>query len=193
MTDLPRLPGTRREAEALVVRAPGTLVALDFDASREALSAAEVRGTRVLHLATHALLHPRDPALSGIALSLVGRDGEPREGFVRASEIAQLNLAADLVVASACKTALGPEVRGEGLLGLARAFLQAGARQVVVSLWSVDDQATAAFMERFYDALLVERLAPTAALRRAQLAMREDPGWADPAYWAAFELQGDWR
>ena len=88
---------------------------------------------------------------------------------------------------------MGPGVRGEGLMGLSRAFLHAGARQVVASLWNVNDEATATLMIHFYTALLRDHLPPTAALRRAQLAVRADPRTAAPYYWAGFELQGDWR
>jgi len=126
-------------------------------------------------------------------LSLVDEQGRPRPGFVRAEEIAGLDLSADLVVVSACKTALGPEVRGEGLLGLGRAFLRGGARRVLVSLWAIEDRSSAALMERFYEGLLRERLPPAAALRRAQLGLRSEPDWADPYYWAGFEIQGDWQ
>lgn len=188
-----RLPATRREAEAIAALAPGSFVALDFSAGREALDSPAVRNARLLHLATHGLLHPEDPALSGIVLSLVDEQGRPREGFLRAEEIAGLDLSADLVVVSACKTALGPEVRGEGLLGLGRAFLRAGARRVLVSLWQIEDNSSAALMKRFYEGFLREGLPPAAALRRAQLSLRDEPGWADPFYWAGFEIQGDWR
>jgi len=94
-------------------------------------------------------------------------------------------------VLSACRTALGAEVRGEGVLGLTRGFMYAGAPRVVVSLWNINDQATAYLMERFYQGMLRQRLAPAAALRAAQLATRER--WKSTSRWAAFELQGDWH
>jgi len=193
LDDLPRLPATRREAAAIAALAPGSFVALDFAAGRETFASDPVRHARLLHLATHSLAHPSDPALSGIVLSLVDDRGRPRLGFLRTGEIAGLDLRSRLVVLSACRTALGPEVRGEGLLGLSRAFLHAGASQVVASLWSVEDNASAAFMARFYEALLRDHLTAAAALRRAQLALRADPRTADPACWAGFELEGDWR
>lgn len=193
LAGLARLPGTRREADAIAALAPGSPLALDFAADRAALASAPFRRAEILHLATHALAHPREPDLSGIVLSLVDAAGRPRPGFLRAGEIAALDLDAQLVVLSACETALGPEVQGEGMMGLARAFLHAGASGVVASLWKVKDRATARFMERFYRALLHDHLSPAAALRRAQLEQRADPRTSDPADWAGFELQGDWR
>ncbi|MDP9120078.1 MAG: CHAT domain-containing protein [Acidobacteriota bacterium] len=190
---LERLPATRREAAAIQAQAPGALVILDFAARREVFDTAAVRHAQLLHLATHSLVHPVDPALSGIVLSLVDDQGRPRPGFLQASEIAGLDLEASLVVLSACKTALGPETKGEGLMGLARAFLHAGARRVIVSLWNVEDESSATLMTHFYEGLLRHELTPTAALRRAQLAMRADPSTANPSNWAGFELQGDWR
>jgi CHAT domain-containing protein len=126
-------------------------------------------------------------------LSLVDEAGRPREGLLRAHEIHRLRLGADLVVLSACETALGREVRGEGLYGLARGFLYAGASRVVASLWSVRDEATAQLMSRFYAAMIREGLTPSAALRRAQASLQAEPRWASPYYWAGFVLQGDWR
>lgn len=190
---LPRLPATRREAEAIAALAPGSFIALDFSATRDLLHSTAVKDARILHLATHGLLNSRDPALSGIVLSLVDEEGRPHEGFLRVEEIAGLELSAEIVVVSACKTALGPEVRGEGLLGLARAFLRAGAASALVSLWSIEDRSSAALMERFYVGFLREGLPPSAALRQAQLTVRSNPDWTDPSYWAGFELQGDWR
>jgi len=193
MSRLQRLPSTRREAEVIAALAPGSFIALDFAARREALQSPAVRGANLLHLATHGLLNAKNPALSGIVLSLVDAQGRPREGFLRADEISGLGLSADLVVLSACKTALGPEVRGEGLLGLSRAFLAGGARRLVGSLWSVEDRASADLMERFYDGLLRRKLPPATALREAQLALLRNPERKEPADWAGFELQGDWR
>ena len=84
-------------------------------------------------------------------------------------------------------------MRGEGLIGLTRGFLYAGARRVLASLWPVEDQATAALMRRFYRAMWNEGLTPAAALRRAQLEVRGERRWRDPYYWAGFVLEGDWR
>ena len=99
---------------------------------------------------------------------------------------------ADLVVLSGCETALGQQVRGEGLVGLTQGFFYAGARRVVASLWRVEDRSTEALMVRFYRGLLVEGLPPAAALRAAQLAIRRTPQWREPYHWAPFILEGDW-
>ena len=104
-----------------------------------------------------------------------------------------MSLPAELVVLSACRTALGDRQRAEGLVGLTRGFFYAGASRLLVSLWDVDDEATAELMDRFYRALFEEGLSPAAALRRAQLRMREIPRWQAPFYWAGFVLQGEWR
>jgi CHAT domain-containing protein len=146
-----------------------------------------------LHFATHGVVDDAHPELSGIVLSLVDARGRPRDGFLRLHDIARLDLPVDLVVLSGCRTGLGKEVRGEGILGLARGFMQAGARRVLATLAQVDDRATAALMRRFYASLLGDGLPPAAALRTAQQAMRADPRWRRPLYWAAFAVHGDWR
>ena len=126
-------------------------------------------------------------------LSLVDEKGRPREGFLRLHDVYNLDLTADLVVLSGCRTALGREIRGEGLWGLSSGFLYAGARRVVASLWWVQDRATTELMTRFYRALWEEKLRPAAALRQAQLSMLADRRFRDPFAWAAFVHQGDWR
>jgi CHAT domain-containing protein/Tfp pilus assembly protein PilF len=188
-----RLPWTRREAQAIVAAAPSgrSLLALDVRASRQTVLSPEISRYRILHLATHGLIDSQTPALSGLMLSRVGERGEPVEGFLSLGDIYNLRLGADLVVLSGCETALGREVRGEGLVGLTQGFLYAGAGQVVASLWRVEDQATAELMSRFYRALLSENRTPAAALRLAQLAIRDDKRWRSPYYWSGFVLQGD--
>ena len=126
-------------------------------------------------------------------LSLIDEAGQPEEGFLRLHEIYNLRLNADLVVLSACQTGLGREVRGEGLIGLVRGFMYAGAPRVVASLWKVDDAATAELMSVFYRKMLVENLRPAAALRAAQIEMLKKRHWQSPYYWGAFVLQGEWR
>jgi CHAT domain-containing protein len=193
-TGFERLPWTRREAEAIssIAQEAGRKIQtdLDFDASRD-----QVFGLgqyRVIHFATHGLLDSREPELSGLVLSLVDREGKPRNGFLRIHDIYGLTLDADLVVLSGCRTALGREIRGEGLLGLTRGFLYAGSDKVMASLWAVRDQATSELMQRFYRALLVNGKSPAAALREAQLSLRREARWRDPYFWAGFTLQGDW-
>ncbi len=191
-----RLPFSRREAKAILELVPAgqSLSALDFDASRETVASGRLAEYRILHFATHAMLHEEQPELSGLMLSLVDRHGRPRDGGLYMHEIYGLELPAELVVLSACRTALGEQVRGEGLVGLTRAFMYAGATSVVVSLWEVNDRATAELMRYFYQGMLAEGLSPAAALRRAQRAMLHHPNrqWRRPYYWAGFVLQGPW-
>jgi len=188
-----RLRFSRREAEAIGERAPGAFQALDFAASKSAVVSRDLRKYSVLHFATHGSLNTEHPELSGLVLSLFDKSGKPIDGFLRLHEIYNLDLHADLVVLSACRTALGREVHGEGLIGLTRGFMYAGASRVVSSVWNVDDRASALLMSRFYDAMRARQLAPAAALRDAQLSLMNDPRWSNPHYWAAFGLQGEWK
>jgi CHAT domain-containing protein len=192
---LPRLVHSRREAEAILSLLPqgGGLRALGFDASRDTVTGPALRGFRILHFATHGELDAEHPELSRLVLSRFDAAGRLREGRLFAHEIHGLDLPAELAVLSGCRTALGKEVRGEGLVGLPQAFFDAGAARVLVSLWQVDDRATAELMARFYRHLLAEGLEPAAALRAAQSSIREDVRWTAPYYWAAFVLQGEWR
>src|SRR6185436_2255960 len=191
----PRLPASRREAELILRSVPPeeSLRAFGFDASRERVLAGALEPFRIVHFATHGLIHPEHPELSGIVLSLLDTHGRQRDGFLRLHEIYDLHLEADLVVLSACRTALGQEIRGEGLSGLTQGFFHAGASRVVVSLWGVDDEATAELMGRFYHGLLRQRLPPGQALRAAQLALAADSRRSSPYFWAGFTLQGEWR
>lgn len=133
------------------------------------------------------------PGLSALVLSLVDEQGKAQDGFLRANEIYNLNLPAELVVLSACQTGLGKEIKGEGLVGLTRGFMYAGAARVVVNLWSVSDNATSELMGEFYRKMLKEGQRPAEALRTAQIKMWKQKQWASPYYWAAFTLQGEWR
>jgi len=191
----PRLAGSREEAAAILRLVPSGQGSglFGFAAGREALLGEPLSRFRLLHFATHSLLDEAHPELSGIALTLVDEQGRARDGFLRAHEIADQELRADLVVLSACRTALGKEVRGEGLMGLPHSFLGAGAARVVVSLWNVDDAATAELMARFYRALLRDGAPPGLALRAAQLSVSREERWRAPYYWGGFVLQGEWR
>ena len=192
---LVRLRFSRQEAEA-IARIAGDkrdLKALDFAASRSLVTGANLADYRIVHFATHALINNQNPNLSGIVLSLVDEQGRPQNGFLRLYDIYNLKLDSDLVVLSACQTALGKEIKGEGLIGLTRGFMYAGAPRVVASLWRIDDRATADIMKRFYESMLKDGLRPAAALRAAQISMSEDKRWHSPHYWAAFTLQGEWR
>jgi CHAT domain-containing protein/tetratricopeptide (TPR) repeat protein len=189
------LPSTRREAEAVTSLAPPGQVwlGLGLEASREAVLSGRLRDYRILHFATHAVADLQNPELSGLFLSQVDAQGRPSEGFLGLTDIYELDLDADLVVLSGCRTALGKEVRGEGLMGLTRGFQYAGVPRVVASLWRVQDRATAELMTRFYRAMWRDHLAPAAALREAQRSLRHDLRYRDPYSWAGFVLQGDWH
>jgi CHAT domain-containing protein len=192
---LPRLLFSGAEAEAIMSFAPdaGALKALGFAASRATAMSDELGRYRIVHFSTHGLLNTLHPDLSGIVLSLVDEQGGPQDGFLRLHDIYNLKLPADLVVLSACQTALGKEISGEGLVGLTRGFMHAGAARVVASLWKVDDRASAELMKNFYREMLEEKQRPAAALRAAQVAMWKQKRWRSPYYWAAFTLQGEWR
>ena len=192
---MPRLPFSRREANS-IFDASGkniSLKHLDFAASKRSVFDSGLDQYRILHFATHSLADSQNPGLSGIVLSLVDKQGADVDGFLRLQDIYNLKLNADLVVLSACNTALGKEVKGEGLIGLTRGFMYAGSPRVVATLWKVDDAATAAFMTIFYRKMLTDNLRPAAALRAAQTEMMRQPRWKSPYYWAPFVLQGEWK
>jgi len=194
--NLSRLLFSRFEAEAIaaLTSANERKMALDFAATRATAASPELSQYRIIHFATHGLLNSEHPELSGVVFSLVDENGRQQDGFLRLHDIYNLNLPADLVVLSACQTALGKEVKGEGLVGLVRGFMYAGAPRVVASLWQVNDAATAESMKRFYQGMLEEPiLRPPAALRAAQVSMWKEKRWQSPYYWAAFVLQGEWR
>jgi CHAT domain-containing protein/Tfp pilus assembly protein PilF len=190
-----RLRASRREAETIVELAGknNAVEKLDFDSSRETATSDALGQYRIIHIATHGLLNSSNPELSGLVFSLVDRQGKPQNGFLEAQDIYNLKLGADLVVLSACQTALGKEIRGEGLVGLTRAFMYAGVPRVVASLWKVPDQATTELMQKFYRGILQQGLQPAAALRAAQFSMWKEPRRSAPYYWAGFTLQGDWK
>lgn len=186
------LPASRTEAEAIMSFAPwGTgLKALGFEASRATVTSPELAQYRIVHFATHGFVDYERPELSGLVLSLVDRQGQPQEGYFRLHDIYNLKLSADLVVLSACNTGLGKEIKGEGLIGLTRGFMYAGAGGVAASLWKVDDEATAELMTRFYEGMFKKGLRPSAAMREAQLWMWQQRRWQQPYFWAAFIMQG---
>ena len=190
-----RLRFSREEAAAISALAPrrDLFEAMDFAASKKNVLSADFGKHRIIHLATHGLIDSQNPELSGIVLSLVDEKGDAQDGFLRLFEIYNLKLESDLVVLSACRTALGRDVRGEGLIGLTRGFMYAGAPRVVASLWSIDDRATAELMKRFYVRMLREKMSPANALRMAQIEMLKNARWQNPYYWAAFTLQGEWK
>lgn len=194
-TGIARLSFSRREAEAIMATVPPSdgMLALDFRASRATAMSPELSKYRIVHFATHALLNSEEPELSGIVLSRFDEAGRVQDGFLQLHDIYSLDLPVDLVVLSSCQTALGKEIRGEGLVGLTRGFMYAGAARVVASLWKVDDSATAELMGEMYKGMLVKGLPAAEALRAAQIHMWQERRWRSPYYWAAFTLQGEWR
>jgi CHAT domain-containing protein/tetratricopeptide (TPR) repeat protein len=198
---LARLAGTRTEADQIVklAKSSGTQadVWLDLDASEDNIDTRDISKYRILHIATHGLLNAERPQFTGVVLSLVGNKSE--DGFLRTDEVFNLHLGSPLVMLSACETGLGKEKRGEGVMGLTRAFMYAGAPTVGVTLWSVADKSTADLMTDFYKRLLATSasgpagVSASAAMRDAQLAMIAGKKYSAPFYWAPFVLVGDWH
>ncbi|HEY3579555.1 MAG TPA: CHAT domain-containing protein [Pyrinomonadaceae bacterium] len=190
-----RLPFTRTEADQIlaVARNGSNLKALDFRANREIATGGELSKYRYVHFATHGYLDTTRAGLSAIVLSLYDAEGKPQDGFLRTHDVYNLKLPAELIVLSACETGLGKDVQGEGLEGLTRGFMYAGARRVIVSLWNVNDKATASLMQRLYAGMLRDGKTPAAALRAAQIEMLRTAQWQSPYYWAPFVMQGEWR
>ena len=192
---VPRLAATRLEAAAIAASVPAGMVLekTGFDANRLTALGPDLSQYRIVHFATHGVFDNENPGLSGLILSLYDERGQPQDGFLRLHDIYNLKLPADLIVLSACNTALGKQLKGEGLMGMVRGFLYAGGQRVVASLWKVDDEATGELMKRFYVEMLQQNRSPAAALRAAQIAMWEQDRWRAPFYWAAFSMQGEWR
>ena len=191
---LARLPFTRIEAGEIAEYAPQkTILSLGANASREKFLRGDFASYQILHFATHGFLNQQNPDLSGLVLSLYDEKRQPQNGFLRVIDLYSLHLNADLVVLSACQTGLGKDVDGEGIVGLTRGFMYAGASSVVSSLWKVEDAATAELMKRFYRAMIIDRQTPSAALRTAQNEMRRIPRFSNPQNWAGFTLSGEWR
>ena len=195
LNTFPRLPFSRFEAGKIADNSPfTTALSLDFRASRDRLFDGEFDRYDIVHFATHGVLNTQHPELSGLVLSLVDENGNPREnGFLRTQDLFSIKLKPQLVVLSACQTGLGKQVENEGLIGLTRGFLANGTPRVVSTLWKVDDSATAEFMGRFYRALLKENQSPSAALRTTQNELKAIRRFSHPRYWAGFVLTGEWR
>jgi CHAT domain-containing protein len=200
---IPRLPATRNETNeiAKILKQSGTPVDLfqDLLANEELFRTRNLSNYRFLHLATHGMLNSEHPENSGLVLSLVGNPADS-DGFLRTREIFNLRLSSPLVMLSACKTGLGQLRKGEGVIGLTRAFLYAGASGIGVSLWPVDDNSTALLMTDFYGRQFPSQTAssppagalrPAAALRAAQMRLIEQRQYSAPFFWAPFILVGD--
>jgi CHAT domain-containing protein/Tfp pilus assembly protein PilF len=192
LLSLGRLVFSRQEAES-IYSIYGPLRSeklLDFQASLSNVLSPELAGYQMVHFATHGLFDSEHPERSALVLSLFDPAGNPQPGFLKMSDIFNLNLHADLIVLSACQSALGSDIKGEGLVGLTRAFMYAGAKRVVASLWKVDDLATAEMMRSFYKEM-ARGEDPVIALRRAKLNLMKNRVWSSPYYWAPFTFQGE--
>ncbi|MEA5504706.1 CHAT domain-containing tetratricopeptide repeat protein [Halotia wernerae UHCC 0503] len=190
-----RIPATRQEAKNILqlVSPKERLQAFDFDANFNWVNNSQLSQYRFIHFATHGFFDSKNPELSGIVLALVDKTGQPVRGYLRLGDIFNLNFPADLVVLSACETGLGKDVNGEGLVGLTRGLMYAGAERLAVSLWRVDDKGTSQLMQEFYKQMLQQGKSPNVALRDAQLKMWQQNEWRNPYFWSAFISQGEWR
>ena len=194
---IPRLLASRDEANTIarILRSPdpeAVRIEMDFSASRDTVFQDGLSRYRLIHFATHGVIDTRQPEMSGLILSLLDRKGRKVDGYLRLADIYKLKLSADLVVLSSCDSALGKDLAAEGIIGLPRGFLYAGAKRVIASMWKVEDTATAKLMSSLY-ARMQQGESPSAALRAAQLEMQHSPFWSRPYYWAAFALQGEYR
>jgi CHAT domain-containing protein/tetratricopeptide (TPR) repeat protein len=193
-SQIPRLPGSHDEAAAVqkLGNASEIFVAERYLASRYTVLHHDLGRYRIIHFATHGVLDSEHPEQSGLILSLFDSKGQPRNGYLTLNDIYHLKLSADLVVLSSCDSGLGKDLSSEGIIGLPRAFLRAGAKSVIATLWKVDDRATAQLMRYFYTHLQ-QGESPASALRNSQMELSQKQRWSNPYYWAAFELQGDYR
>jgi len=191
-TALTRLFHAKRELDSLrEVAGERSLIVREYDATRERFLNTDFTQFEILHLVTHGYYNQKHPENSGLVLTDVNRDQKHLPGFIGLRDIYELRAPVLLVVLSACQTALGENVRGEGIMGLTRGFMHAGASSVVASLWDVDDRATAELMKLFYSNMLQHGMKTGEALRVAQNSIRQRPEWRSPHYWAAFTLQGE--
>ena len=192
---LSRLPYSAAEADAISAAAPSgsSMVVKGFDANRETLMSSRVGEYQIVHFATHAFLDSKHPELSGIVLTMVDPKGVRQNGLLPLHDVYSLKLSSELTVLSACQTALGKDISGEGYVGLTHSFLSAGSKSVVASLWKIDDRATASLMTNFYESLLQEKLSTGAALRAAKLKTMREKQWQAPYFWAGFVLQGEYE
>ena len=190
---LPRLVFSRDEAKNVlaVVSNNDQRQALNFDATRSLALSSEAANYRILHFATHTKIDSVHAERSEIILSRYNENGDALDGSLTLSDIYNLHLSAELVVLSGCETARGKEVRGEGIIGLTRGVMYAGAPRVVSTLWRIDDRVTAELMKSFYEGMFKHGLSPSAALRAAQIEIWGRQNWRHPYYWAAFTVQGE--
>jgi CHAT domain-containing protein len=186
---LPRLPSTKLEADEIkAIFHEQALKKVRFDASVQTVLDPAMQSYRIWHLATHGFYDETTPEFSGLVFSRFARDLSPVHGFLKAQDIERINVRAELVVLSACNTAAGENISGEGVMGLTYSFLRAGAKQVISTLWTIDDEVTEDLMRKFYETLKRNGYNASDALHQSQLAVMREHRNLPPYYWAAFEL-----
>jgi CHAT domain-containing protein len=188
-----RIENTAIEAKGILSLVPqesDRTAAFGFDANYNWITAPSLSQYRYIHLATHGFFDEEKPALSSLLLSSFNAQGQTQKSYLRLPELFNLNLPSEMIVLSACETGLGKDVPGEGLMGMTRGFMYAGALRVAVSLWKVDDAATAQLMQQLYQSLWRSKKSHAASLREAQLKLWNEG--THPYYWSAFTLQGEW-
>lgn len=195
MPRLERLYFTEEEARAIahITADLAPRITTGFAATRDAVLDPRLKDYRILHFATHGDLNDEQPELSALVFSRFDRQRRPQSGYLRLHDLYTLELNADLVVLSACETALGKQIRGEGVIGLTRGFMHAGSRQVLASLWNVEDNSTASLMKLFYWNLFKKGERPAEALQHAQMTLWQSPQTRAPYFWAGFILQGEYK
>ncbi len=190
--DLQRLPQTNEEAEAIAALArPHGQVFKGFQATKGLLMSGELSEYQYLHVATHGVVDPEEPDRASLVMACFDEAGHSLDSQVTLYDLEKVRLNADLVVLSACRTAQGEHVFGEGLMGLTRGFMSAGVPRVVSSFWTVQDSVTRELMQDFYARMLVEKKTPAVALHEAQIELRKYR--PEPYHWAAFVLHGEWQ
>ena len=187
---LPRLLNTKFEADIIqnAIGSDQVHLWLGFDASLETILSPEMQGYRIWHFATHGLYDETTPEFSGLVFSLVASDRRPEYGFLKAQDVAHMRFHPELVVLSACDSAAGENMSGEGAMGLGYSFLRAGAKRVITTLWSVDDAMSMELMDAFYREMKRNGNNAADALRKSQLAVMHLHYNSSPHYWAGFEL-----
>ena len=193
---LRRLSGTSIEGELiqnLISDGTQKTIVLGFESNYLWATSSQLNQYKYVHFATHGFFDQERPQLSGLILSLYDRNGEPQRGFLRFSDFFNLDLPAEMVTLSACKTGLGDTIPGEGLVGITRGLMYAGAKRITVSLWDVNDQKTAQLMGNMYRNIFNQKnkLSHVESLRDAQLQMWKEK--VHPYYWSAFTMQGEWQ
>ncbi len=189
-----RVVGTQKEESAINETFPGSTETINgLKATKEAIISSNLLKYYMMHFGTHSIADNIQPEFSTIVLSLVDNDGKPIDGFLTFADILKLKLSAKLIVLSSCETAVGKIQRGEGSASLSRAFFYAGAKSAISTLWSVNDASTGTLMAKFYKNMKITKGNASSSLKSAQLEMLKNTKYSSPYYWAAFQIEGDWK